>query len=437
MKKYSSPKKIIFITLISIMILYVFQIYSIISIPSQIDIVKGQTEKFKTVFPFTLNIFEKNKIIESDSVGFNKIKASKTYDLKFLQNGIATIEYKLFDFIPIKDVKLNVIDRIKLVPGGHSIGVKLNTKGVLVVALSQITGLDGKKYCPAKEAGVKIGDIILEIDKIAVNDSNHVVELLNNIKAPTKLVIERNGHKFETKVNPIKSNEDNCYRIGLWVRDKTAGIGTLTFYHKETNSFGALGHGIQDIDTGKLIPVRKGEILHSKVSSIDQGKKGNPGEIKGIFYDSNKPLGNIEKNTVFGIYGKGIENIKNPLIPNALPAATINEIRLGKAHILTTTKDNKIKRYEIEIVKKENQSKKKTKSMVIKIIDKELLKESGGIVQGMSGSPIIQNGKIIGAVTHVFVNDPTRGYGIYIEWMLDECGIKDVEVGKLSKYKSN
>ncbi|WP_242866772.1 SpoIVB peptidase [Abyssisolibacter fermentans] len=436
MKKYSIKKRVIFISIISIMIIYMFQIYSIVSIPPQLNIVKGQSEKFKTVFPFTLNVFENNKIIESNNKkNFNKMNATKTYDFKFLQNGIATIEYKLFNFIPIKDVKLNVIDRIKLIPGGHSIGVKLNTKGVLVVALSEITGLDGKKYCPAREAGIKVGDIILEIDKVSVNDSNHVVEILNNIKSNTNLILERNGHKFETQIEPIKCNEDNCYRIGLWVRDKTAGIGTLTFYHQESNKFGALGHGIQDIDTGKLMPVKKGEILHSKVSSIDQGKKGTPGEIKGVFYDCEKPLGNIKKNTLFGIYGDGIEKIENPVIPEAIPAATMNEVKLGKAFILTTTKDNQIKSYEIEIIKKEFQAKKKPKSMVIKVIDSELLSESGGIVQGMSGSPIIQNGKLIGAVTHVFVNDPTKGYGIYIDWMLDECGIKEKEVGKFFRYK--
>lgn len=408
---------------ISVAVLYVFQIYSIISIPSQMSLIKGQSEKFKTVFPLTLDIFEKEKIVENKYEDNSKITASKTYDLKFLQNGIATLEYKLFNFIPVKDVKLNVIERIKLIPGGHSIGVKLNTKGVLVVALSQITTLDGQKCCPAKDAGIKVGDVILEINGVMVNDSNHVIELLNDIKSKAHVVIERNGHNFETQITPVKANEDNCYRIGLWVRDKTAGIGTLTFYHPDTNSFGALGHGINDVDTGKLIPVKKGEILHSKVSSIDQGEKGNPGEIKGVFYDCQKPIGDIEKNTIFGIYGKGKTKITNPLIEGPIPVAMISEIKLGSAYILTTTKDNMIKKYDIEILEKERQTKKKTKGMVVKIVDKELLNESGGIVQGMSGSPIIQDGKLVGAVTHVFVNDPTKGYGIYIEWMLEECGV--------------
>ncbi|EOD00469.1 Stage IV sporulation protein B [Caldisalinibacter kiritimatiensis] len=303
-------------------------------------------------------------------------------------------------------------------------GVKLNTKGVLVIALSDIISKDGEKCSPAKNAGIRIGDSIIEINNIKIKNSEQITQILNKTKnEKIEIKIIRNNKEFTTLVKPIKSKQDNCYRLGLWVRDKTAGIGTLTFFHPETRKFGALGHGITDIDTGSLMPSEDGEIMKAKISSIQEGKKGSPGEIVGIFFDSDKAIGKIERNTKYGIYGTAYNLIKNEEINKLIPVGLKNEIHEGKAYILSTIDNEGIKKYEINIDKVQVQNKPSQKSMIIQVVDKELLSKTGGIIQGMSGSPIIQDGKIIGAVTHVFINDPKKGYGLYIEWMLKEAGI--------------
>lgn len=429
MTLYSKYKKRIFL-IISILIisLYTVQIYEVLHFPSQIDLFKGDSKKIDLIFPFTISINQNNdNIIKIDN---NRNKSSLTLNLKdsfrfkTLNKGNARIQFKLLGVIPIKSVNINVIDRIFLIPGGQAIGVKINTKGVLVVSLSDIIGIDGKKYCPAKEAGIRVGDLIVEIDGVKVKDADHVINILNDLKEKEiSIKIIRNKAEFDTIVKPIKSRQDNCYRLGLWVRDKTAGIGTLTFYHRESKRFAALGHGITDIDTGSLMPSENGEIMKAKVSSIQQGKKGIPGEIRGIFFETENLLGKIEKNSQYGIYGTVYDEIINETIPEDLPVGLQDEIEEGKAYILTTTENNKIEKFEIRILKAEKQSSPNQKSMIIEVIDPALIQKTGGIVQGMSGSPIIQNGKIIGAVTHVFVNDPTKGYGLYVEWMLREAGI--------------
>ena len=213
--------------------------------------------------------------------------------------------------------------------------------------------------------------------------------------------------------------QDNCYRLGIWVRDKTAGIGTLTFYDDDSKIFGALGHGITDMDTGNLLNVEYGKIMNAKIANIEQGKRGSPGEIRGIFYETENVLGEIVKNSPYGIYGVMTDEFMKFNKAKALPIGFKEEVKEGKAYILTTIDNDKTEKFEIEILKAQPQQFPNQKSMTIKVTDKRLL-QTGGIVQGMSGSPIIQDGKIIGAITHVFVNDPTKGYGIYIEWMLDQ-----------------
>lgn len=424
---YKKRTFIIFSAAVLFFIVYSFQFYNILSLPKQIDIYIGECKNLNISFPFTVDIDEnKEKLLKvNDSEGKienffykNKLK------LKSIGNGVSNIQLKFLGLVPIKKVKVNMINRVHLIPGGDAIGVKLNTKGVLIVALSEITDSNGQKKSPAKEAGLKEGDVILEINNEKIRDTNHIIEMLNYLKnEKVDILIERNGNIFSSEIKPIKSIEDDYYRLGLWVRDKTAGIGTLTFYDKETNIYGALGHGITDLDTGKLMPVGNGEIIKAKVTSIDQGKKGEPGELKGVFVNPEKKIGNVTKNTDYGIYGEAKTNNEMFEDREALPIATQDEVREGKAYILTTIEDNIIKKYDIEIIKKSNQIKQSQKSLIIKVTDKELLSKTGGIVQGMSGSPIIQDGKIVGAVTHVFVNDPSKGYGLYVEWMLKEAGL--------------
>jgi len=412
------------------------QIASIFYCPKEIRIVKGENKELELLFPFRLkNRGKENKILETTFNLNNRSKLKRSYNIVANQEGNAKFNLNILGFIPVKNVDVNVVDRQELILGGNSIGVSLNTKGVLVVAVTDIIGIDGKNYNPARTAGIKAGDSIIDINGEKVKNAEHVVQLLNDLKdSSIKITIERNGANFVTSVTPVQSLQDNCYRLGIWVRDKTAGIGTLTFYDEKSKNFGALGHGITDIDTGKLLNVRNGKIMDAKIANIEQGKKGEPGEIKGIFYETENTVGDIKENTNFGIYGKlNDEFIKNNRA-EALPIGFRDEVKEGKAYILTTINDNKIQKYEIEILKKQQQFSPESKSMVIKITDEKLLNKTGGIVQGMSGSPIIQDDKIIGAVTHVFVNDPTKGYGLYIEWMLEQLSMgKGEKIGNVEE----
>lgn len=328
-------------------------------------------------------------------------------------------------FLPQNEsaVTAPVVAEKVLVPGGQSVGVKMDVRGVLIVGLEEIEGVDGKKINPGLLSGLQIGDTIMEINGTEVYRADEVQSLVNKTKGTIKLKVKRNKDVINVNINPVKSGEDGLYKLGVWVKDKTAGIGTLTYYDPTNSTFGALGHGIVDPETNSILSVETGLLLESQVQEIQEGKSGNPGEIKGIFYHSNDPLGNLERNSKFGVFGLAYHPIENPLYNHPIAIGTRDQVELGKAYILSTLSNNEIKRFEIEIEKIEDQNSPADKGMVIKVTDEELLKESGGIVQGMSGSPIIQNDRIIGAVTHVFVNDPKRGYGIFIEWMLNESNL--------------
>ena len=326
--------------------------------------------------------------------------------------------------LPLKEVTISVLPERVLIPGGHSIGVRMNVKGVLIVGLEEIETPEGEFINPGLEAGLQIGDNILEINGIRVNNAREVREIVNKVKDDVRLKVKRKDNIIHIRVTPVISADDNLYKIGVWVKDKTAGIGTLTFYDPSNNTFGALGHAITDPETGTVLSVAEGELLDSKVESVKQGRAGSPGEIKGIFYESDKPLGKLMVNTECGIFGITYDNITNPIYNKPLSIGYQNEIKKGPAYILTTLEGDKIEKYSIEIEKINRQTVPGTKSMVIRVTDERLLKKSGGIIQGMSGSPIIQNDKLIGAVTHVFVNDPQKGYGIFIEWMLQDANVE-------------
>lgn len=322
---------------------------------------------------------------------------------------------------------VNVLTEKVLIPGGHSIGVKMDVKGVLIVGLQEIQTITGEVVNPGLLSGLQIGDTILEINGKEVYRATEVQDLVNKIKGEVLLKIQRKDETLKISLDPVIAKDDHKYKLGIWVKDKTAGIGTLTYYDPSNNTFGALGHAITDPETGALLPVAEGELLHSKVESVKQGRAGDPGEVRGIFYEADKPLGALEKNTQFGIFGKTYSKIDNPFYDQPLVVGYQDSVKVGPAYILTTLEGDKIESYEIEIEKVNRQTKPDTKSMVIRVTDPRLLQKSGGIVQGMSGSPIIQNGRIIGAVTHVFVKNPEKGYGIFIEWMLQEQKSNGVE----------
>lgn len=425
MDKLKLRKKILCLLVIfciSIIGLSLKESNNILFYPGNLNIIKGENKDLDISFPFSLDYNDK----ESDSIVqtiYNE--GSKSYNVSGLETGESQLQLKLLGLIPLRNVNLNVIERPSLVPGGNSIGVRLNTKGVLIVAVTDVIDIKGERSSPAKDAGLKVGDSILSINDEKIVSAEQVVEALNSIKdKEAKIKILRNNVEFETTVKSVQCLQDNSYRLGIWVRDKTTGIGTLTYLNPENKSFGALGHGITDVDTGKLLTVEDGLIMNAKVSDVTQGKKGVPGEIKGVFYKTDDILGDIRLNDEYGIYGKLKEEYLEKNKSEAIPIAYRDEVQVGEAHILTTIEGNKIEKFQINIERVEQQDRPNQKSLIIKITDPKLLEMTGGIVQGMSGSPIIQNDKIVGAVTHVFINDPTKGYGLFIEWMLE----KDAEL---------
>lgn len=355
----------------------------------------------------------------------NNLESNKgiiNYTLKKIYDNISEYDAEFLGF-KIKTVEVMAIPKeIQLYPGGNVVGIKLQTNGPLVVGFSDIENEEQKPYSPSKESGINLGDVILAINEIEINSSEFLAETLNSLKLDELDVkIERDGKILYKKVKPVKTS-DGKNKIGLWVRDSTAGIGTLTFIDPETGLYGALGHPITDVDTGDIIKISKGNIVNSSIVNVKRGEKGNPGELKGVFINDDIKLGNVKHNTKYGIFGEySLENFYGEKLSIALK----DEIQEGPAKIISTIDNDEPKMYDVVIEKLLQQDNPSSKSMIIKVVDEELLEKTGGIVQGMSGSPIIQNNKLVGAVTHVLVNKPDTGYGIYIEWMLKESKIFD------------
>lgn len=307
-----------------------------------------------------------------------------------------------------------------VIPGGQTIGVELKTEGVLVVGLADIVNTNKVSTSPAKACGIRIGDKILGVDDLPVQGINQLLEYTQEkgVKEYT-LKIEREGNISDFYITPVQIYESNEIKFGFWAREDIAGIGTVTFVDPETGKYSAIGHGISDTDTKELIDIRTGVISKANITNIKLGKKGDPGEIIGYILKGENSLGSVENNTNFGIYGEvNDESMSYFETENLLEIGTRDDIQTGFAQIYSCV-NNEIKIYDVEITKLFFQNRPDEKSFIIKIVDEELLELTNGIIQGMSGCPIIQNNKIVGAVTHVFMNDPTKGYGIYIEWLLD------------------
>ncbi|PJI09948.1 MULTISPECIES: SpoIVB peptidase [Clostridium] len=362
------------------------------------------------------SVFFKNSEISLNSL------AAKTKNTTLSRNN--NTNKSIFGVFSSKSSSVKNQNKIQVYPGGQPIGVKLHTKGVLIVGFSDITGSSGKVQSPAVVAGIQIGDSIIKVDGENINNAGELSEKVNkNSTAKVKITVERKGKAFDKIIDKVKNKNDGEYKLGLWVRDSTAGIGTLTFYYDKDKIFGALGHPITDVDTGDIINMSSGNLIDSSIVSINKGIRGNPGELRGIFINEDNPIGTVNKNTICGLFGKSFDDLANKQYCKPMEVAMRNEIKLGPAKILTTIDGNKPKMYSINIEKLFDQDSPNPKSMMIRVTDSELLEKTGGIVQGMSGSPIIQNNKIIGAVTHVLVNKPDTGYGVYIEWMLKGAGV--------------
>lgn len=333
----------------------------------------------------------------------------------------------LIPFMQLTVIQAESTTVSEVIPGGQSVGVKLHTSGVVVVGFSK-TESKGDKVSSAEKAGIKIGDIILQIDGNKVANMDSFVDQIkkkNKSDKTINLLIKRQEHIFPIDVKPIYDEKDDVYRLGLYIRDATAGIGTMTFYDPVSKRYGALGHVIMDHQTKKPIDIYNGKIVNSDVTSINKSNTGAPGEKRARFSLEDESLGTIQKNSEYGIFGKLNDSsfFKGPF-HKPIPVAKAKDVKEGKAKIYTVVNEDKVESFDIEIVSSTPSDNPETKGLIIKITDKKLLEKTGGIVQGMSGSPIIQDGKLIGAVTHVFLNDPTSGYGVHIEWMLNEAGLE-------------
>ncbi len=397
-------KKIIIVSLsafFSLSLLYADVLYSF---PSEITMYKGQ---------------EHNKNIGAGvNIGgiSNEICASKNDSLVPLKKGEFESTLTVAGKIPFKKVKIKVKGQEELFASGALIGMRIFNKGLIVTDTKKFTDTNSKKTSPASEAGIRQGDVIVKINSYLPETSEKVSGLLKEGK--NEIEILRGNLKMTFYVTPKRDFSDNLLKLGVMVRDSTAGVGTVTYFSPDNLTYGALGHGISDSDTGVLFDTQKGTVEKSHVVSVKKSEEGSPGEILGSFSTDGDILGTVEKNCDEGIFGRLVSN--HNLAGTSYPVGLISQVDVGDAQILSTV-DDSIKSYEIKILRT-LPFKTACKSMIIEITDPELLQKTGGIVQGMSGSPIIQNGKLIGAVTHVFVNDPTRGYGIFIENMLEKAG---------------
>ncbi len=304
----------------------------------------------------------------------------------------------------------------QLIPMGKAVGIKLFADGVLVVSVSD---LDGVCRSPAEDCGLKEGDLILRIDGEPIRSTEHLQSALqaSGGEAVT-LTVRRGGRTFPAEARPVLCG-DGIYRLGVWIRDSMAGVGTLTFYDPETGRYGALGHGITDVDTHVLMPLSAGSIMETTVRAVKKGQKGEPGELRGDF-SAWRDVGTVSANTDAGIFGVAEEGAFSDA-GQTVPVASPEEVQPGPAAILCTVSGDRTERYEVEILRV-SPGGRDLRDLQLRVTDPRLLDVTGGIVQGMSGSPILQNGKLVGAVTHVMVNDPSRGYGILMENMLKMAG---------------
>ena len=392
-----------------LLVIYAY-VFAITNIPEHITLCEG--EKVSLKLPIGINLYIDDKdVLEASSNSESKINNNDTG---------AKIKVSLFNNIKVKDVDLNILPKTKVIPIGSVAGVKLYTNGVLVVGMSEIEGEDKKMYKPYEQVGIKEGDTIVSIDNVAVNSTDDFIERVNDSNGKNlNIKYVRDKKTLECSIKPIKTAKAE-YKIGLWVRDSAAGVGTVTFYDPSSNKFAALGHGILDIDTEKLISISSGEFVTTNILKIDKGEKGNPGRIQGTL-EKQKEIGKINQNTGFGIYGN-VEDVSalNVDMSKEMSVALRDEIKTGNAEILCSLENGKVESYQIDIKKIYKENNYDNKSMKIKITDQRLIDKTGGIIQGMSGSPIIQNGKFIGAVTHVIVNDPLEGYAIFGDIMIKQ-----------------
>lgn len=396
-------KKIIFFSFVLVFLLLVGNIsfYKLFSLPDEFFVSFQEIEQAnkEDMFGRLIDISLEDKEINTSEEDKNE----------------GYVIFKLFGILPIKKVKVNILPEEEVYVGGQPIGLALHSDGALVVSDTCIDSSSEIKV--NKHKCLRNGDVLKEINDIKINDLEDISNILQTYEGEkVKVLYQRNNQDKVSEIELIKDKEGN-YKMGVWVRDDLSGIGTLTFVQKN-NKFAALGHAVTAGQNENIIPLTSGEIYNASLVNIQKGEKNNPGELRCVFVQKDKQ-GEIIKNTKVGLYGE-LNNVDNIIDSNktAMLGGRLS-VKPGKAKIISSISGLQ-EEYDIEIIKANYQSKSDDKSMVIRVTDKRLLELTGGIVQGMSGSPIIQNGKIVGAVTHVFISDPTKGYGVYSDWMLQQ-----------------
>ena len=397
-------------------------IYISFAIPDHFNLVISEEEVFEIRLPPGIT-FESDcaeVVLESTSNipdGKVNIQSATPISMYGTTEGTYHIGMKLFGLIDMKDIEVNVGPDQYAVPCGTPIGIYLKSDGVMVIGTGEIINEAGNAVEPAFGI-LKSGDYIESVNGLQLDTKEDLIQAVNSCNGNAiQMAVRRNGNLLNLEVEPAQA-ADGSFKLGAWVRDDTQGIGTMT-YVMQDGTFGALGHGISDSDTGQLVVVEAGELYETDILGITKGESGNPGVMSGvIYYGPGTKLGEVSANTEEGIFGTVNVEYQQQIESDLLPIGFRQDVKKGSAFIRSSV-SGEVKDYAIEIQRVDHASLQKNKGMTIKIVDEELLELTGGIVQGMSGSPIVQNGKLVGAVTHVLVNDPTRGYGIFIENMLE------------------
>lgn len=400
-------KLLISINVLLLMLMGIFSYFLISSLDAIPSTIISDSSDINSIKPkdFLSNFYTFKKIDTSTPCYGNNFKTTHT-------------SIELFGFIPVKNIQVNEIVEDKIWASGKTVGIALQSRGVVVVGKSPlITDSQDSSY-----DNFEVGDIILQIEGEEINSAQNVEEVINKNEYQGKELVvraKRNEQPFFTTIKPAYDVQTKKYKLGLWVRDDASGIGTLTYIRPDNLRFGALGHSISELETGTIIDVHNGKLYKCQVLSIEKSERGKAGELRGLFIQNDIGEASVDNNNPYGIYGSIYEDSS---LMNDLTLVKIGgrmTAKPGKAQILCCLDGKTVQSFDIEIIKTNYQKTSNDKSIVLKVTDKELLNRTGGIVQGMSGSPIIQDGRLIGAVTHVFVNDPTKGFGIYLDWMID------------------
>lgn len=384
-------------------VIFVFVFLGEKRIPDSFHLIENEEIHVNGIYSFKSSQSKEETALSASSKGLISAENDASYK----------VDISVLNTIPVKSSTVTVSKRKYVVPGGEIFGIKIFTEGVLIVGMDDVYTSEGAVN-PAKEAGLKVGDVILSVNGKAVDSAEKLSELLKAAEKPMTILARRDKKELTVSLKPVISQNDGKLKAGLWVRDSTAGVGTLTFYDPASGLFGGLGHAICDIDTGCVMPMKSGVAVETKISGCYKGSPGITGELCGVFQDKN--IGELYSNGDTGVYGR-LANYDTTAVP--LPVATKSEVKTGYAQIISSIDETGPHYYDVKITKIYPNSDENGKNMIIEVTDSALIEKTGGIIQGMSGSPIVQNGMLVGAVTHVFVNNSLQGYGIFADTMIE------------------